>query len=109
MSVRISGTSRSVAGSIRRPAGRVMRARLSCAAREIALPGTCLHPLAAYLHLERVHLAVERGRREAERVLVMQLVRHARKGGGEIVGRRELEISAAGGGGNLRESLIRLI
>src|SRR5205085_10276878 len=59
--------------------------------------------------VERVHLAIKSRRREAERVLVVQLVGDARKRGVEIVGAGQLEVAAAGGRGNLRQARVRLV
>src|SRR6185436_6051852 len=57
-------------------------------------------------HLELVHLAVELLRREAERVLMVQLVDDAREGGLQIARVGQLEVAAAGLTGELRQSRI---
>src|SRR5258708_40198994 len=57
---------------------------------------------------EVVHFAVELLRREAERVLMMELVGDLPEGGREVSRRRQLEVAAAGRRGDLGQSLVRL-
>ncbi len=47
-------------------------------------------------YFDLVQLAVERGRREADEVLVPQLVGDLRESGGEVGALRQREVSAAG-------------
>src|SRR5512142_2843295 len=58
--------------------------------------------------VELVHLAVEHLGREPEHVLMMQFVGDALYGRRDIVGPRQLEISAAGRLRDLRQAIVRL-
>src|SRR3954471_1803056 len=74
---------------------------------QVTLAGARGQPLGRHAHLQRVHLAIERARREAEHVLMVQLVGDALEGGRQVVGRSQLEIAAAGCRGNLRQPFVR--
>src|SRR5262245_39864830 len=76
---------------------------------EITLARAHRHARRRDTHLQRVHLAIELVRCEAERVLMMQLVDNALEGRREIVGGGELEIAAAGRFGDFRQPFVRLV
>src|SRR5438105_1039525 len=64
-------------------------------AREVALSRAHCHAGPFDVDLERVHLAVERGRCEPKRVLVMQFICDALERGRQVARRGELEVAAA--------------
>ena len=64
--------------------------------REIALTRPDRHARLVHLHVEFVHLAVERDRGEADQVLAAQLLRDAGERRREVRRLGQLEIAAAG-------------
>src|SRR5206468_7633048 len=76
---------------------------------QVALTGADVRAGLRDAHDQRMHLPVERLWRETERVLMMQLVGNTTERLGQIIGGGQLEISAAGCRGDLRQSLVRLV
>src|SRR6185436_4035774 len=74
----------------------LIRRRQAIGGRDVGPAGA--RDLAGLLHpqFELVLLAVERRRREPDRVEAVQLLRDAGKGGRELVGLLQLEVAAAG-------------
>ena len=79
-----------------------------CRGRQVAAPRPRRHARLLHAYRQLVDLAVELGRREADHVLAVQLLRDPREGRREVGGLLQLEVAAAGLVGDLPQPAVRL-
>src|SRR5689334_16145972 len=82
-------------------------ARRSLFRRQIALSGARRQAAARHSHVEMVEFPVAFGRREAEKILTVQLVGDVGKRGTEILPETNLRVASTGFFGDTREARVR--